>query len=433
MQVLGDITKTNFRRITWASFGSDSDSWFFAYEHMDGTHSFRHGPAIPLELYQYIQKLKPTPYLRSALRVQLGQKNSFVAWSGTLWVCYDIPAALKAGLCQMSGAYMRSTNITRGSFKFGLLYAVWHSDGSYFGKSQHGYHWNFESAVTRQAWLEFWSRNPTLSELSELVVSPGYPLAYKADTMKYVALDAHAPVGETFAFIKKQHDAQEAPFVLRFFQDTTHTADTLKSTAAAPDTHLQHVERKPDEPKYFQWAISKRNGRPHPKESWELELKKGQKVKVWEDRGRNWFIVEGGKGVKGWAHGTWLEFCGSKVYKDPQSTYAQFQDDMRKLLVPGQLQDFPALREYMSICAEAACEPLKSDTLLGICVHDLQTLLEGSGQYSYEWLKEERNVWHPDRFARYCRPERKEQLKASAQEVFVLYGVLMDECSQQKE
>ena len=150
-------------------------------------------------------------------------------------------------------------------------------------------------------------------------------------------------------------------------------------------------------------------------------------------QGRSWYIVEGRGGVKGWVHGTWLEFCGSKVYKEPRSTYIQFQEDMRKLLIPDQLREFPPLHEYTSVCSNDACEPLKGGSQLGICIHDLQTLLEGSGCYSCEWLKEERNVWHPDKFARYCHPSHKEQLKASAQEVFVLYGVLMDMCSEQDE
>ena len=222
--------------------------------------------------------------------------------------------------------------------------------------------------------------------------------------------------------------------MVHFYEDTTHTTQELMETPqAAPtvqDTRLQHIERVAEKLKMFRWAISNRTGRPHPSDSWELELNKRQKIKVWEEKGNNWYIAEGRGGIKGWVHGTWLDFCGSKVHKDPQSTYAQFQNDMRKLLVPGQLREFPPLQEHMSSCSIAAC--LRGGTQLGICVHDLQTLLEGSGCYSYEWLKEERIVWHPDKFARYCHPDHKERLKASAQEVFVLYGVLMDNYSRRE-
>ncbi|KAJ4309702.1 hypothetical protein N0V94_008800 [Neodidymelliopsis sp. IMI 364377] len=310
IEILGDISKDSTQKITCASYGSHPNSWFFAYELVDGTCACRVGSAIPATLRQFLEKISSSAHLRSDL----------------------------------------------------------------------------------------------------------------------VALNPHTPVSETFTFIKKQRDAQEAPFVIHFYKDITYT------TEAAPtiqDTRLQHVEQKPEKPKFFRWAISKRDGRPHPDESWELKLKKGQKIKVFDDMGRNWFIAEGRRDVRGWVHGTWLEFCGSKVHQDPQSTYTLFQQDMRKLLVPGQLREFPALREYTGNCSDAACQPLKGCTQLGICCHDLQTLLEGSGCYSYAWLKEERNVWHPDKFARYCDPEHKERLKESAQEVFVLYGVLMDMCSQE--
>lgn len=293
------------------------------------------------------------------------------------------------------------------------------------------------------------------------------------DCSQIIALDPHAPVGETFAFVKMQHDAEEAPFVVGFYQDAVHTAEALESVSegrdtihtagelgAIPgqdtvhaaealesvsdqdtthtaetldsvpgqDTRLQPINRDPSKPKSFRWAVSKRSGRPHPKDSWELELTQGQKVKVWADLGRNWHVVEGEGGVRGWVHGTWLAFSGSRVDKDARSTYQRFQADMRTLLVPDQLRDFPPLRDYMGECADAACRALREDARLGVCVHGLRGLLRGSGCYSYEWLKEERNVWHPDKFARYCRAEYKEGLKGCAQEVFVLYGVLMDGC-----
>lgn len=211
-----------------------------------------------------------------------------------------------------------------------------------------------------------------------------------------------------------------------------HVAEGLKATPTVQDTRLQVGERRPDKPKSFRWAMCKRGGRPHASDSWELELKKGQVVKVWEDRGSDWFVVEVQGGTRGWAHGSRLAFYGSKMHKDPHGTYLQFEEDMRKLLDPGQLRKFPPLSEYMDMCTESGCRPAKDDSRLGICVHDLQTLLQGSSCYCYEWLKEERNMWHPDKFARFCHPDHKEELKTSAQEVFVMYGVLMDTCMRQE-
>ncbi|KAJ4337780.1 hypothetical protein N0V95_008238 [Ascochyta clinopodiicola] len=409
LEVLADLSTERIKRVTWASYGSHPDSWFFAYEMVDGTCTFRVGTAIPPALDQFIEKIKPTPHLCTTLRVQLGDRDSFIAWSKTSWACHGIPTSLEAELCTMSWTHIKSGTVTRGSLLSELKQVAWHSDGSFYVESQKGRDWKFESDIMQQAFNRLWHGSPTSEELSELVL---------------VALDPHAPVGETFVFIKKQHDAQEAPFVVRFYQEPIYAT----ATTPTQDTRLQHVDIKPDKSTHFRWATSKRDGRPHRGDSRELELKKGQKIKVWGHKGRDWFIAEGQRGVKGWVHGSWLDSHDSKEHRDPRSTYLQFQEDMRRLLVPGQMREFPAFHAYTNTCTNAACAPLKSNTQLGICVHDLQTLLMGSERYSYAWLKEERNVWHPDRFARFCDVERRDRLKEEAREVFVLYGVLMDMC-----
>jgi methylenetetrahydrofolate dehydrogenase (NADP+)/methenyltetrahydrofolate cyclohydrolase/formyltetrahydrofolate synthetase len=188
--------------------------------------------------------------------------------------------------------------------------------------------------------------------------------------------------------------------------------------------------RAPDEAMQFLWATCKKDGKPHARDSWELELKRDDKVKVIKDMGNDWFVVLNGKEMKGWAHGSWLDFENRKVRADAREAYTRFQEDVRTALVPGQLRDFPAMASYMDVCTKVECQPLKEEvSLLGICVHDLLALLQGSGKVSYEWLKEKRNVWHPDRFARFCLAECSERLKPMAEKMFVMYGVLMDACN----
>lgn len=156
-------------------------------------------------------------------------------------------------------------------------------------------------------------------------------------------------------------------------------------------------------------------------------VEKGEKVKVFRDMGRDWFIAQGKKGAQGWVHGTWLDFGGSKLPVDPQSAYMQFREDLHKVLVPGQLCEFLAMRNYVDSCTKPDCRALKEDAdSLGVCVHDLLVLLRGSGEYSYEWLKVERNLWHPDRFTRFCHATHAARLKQMAEQMFVLFGVLME-------
>jgi hypothetical protein len=94
-------------------------------------------------------------------------------------------------------------------------------------------------------------------------------------------------VGETFVFIKKQRKAQQATFIIHFYQDITHRSDTIEATHTVQDHRMQHIAREPEKPGFFRWAISKGAGRPHPSDTWELKLKKGQKVKVWKDQGND--------------------------------------------------------------------------------------------------------------------------------------------------
>jgi hypothetical protein len=174
MEVLGDISKDSTQKTTCASYGSHLDSWFFAYELADGTCAFRVGSAIPAALRQFLEKIGSSAHLRSDVRVQLGDNDSFVSWAKTSWACRGVPEALETALCQLSSAHVKSTTITRGSFKHAVNQLTWHSDGSYYVGSEEESSWNFSSSITLQAWRKLWlktNRSPSFEELSELVVS----------------------------------------------------------------------------------------------------------------------------------------------------------------------------------------------------------------------------------------------------------------------
>lgn len=235
---------------------------------------------------------------------------------------------------------------------------------------------------------------------------------------QYVAINAHAATSETFAFIKKQKAGEETPFILHFDQEPVY------ARLFPDDRRLQHVDVKLEDT-HFLWAVSKRAGRPH-RDEWELDLNKGERVKVLQDMGCDWFVVEGRKAVKGWVHRSWLNFSNGQLHRDPKTAYSRFIDEMQKILVPGQLRSFPSISDYIDLCTRSECRSTKDDgNLTGVCYHDLEGLLRGSGRYSYAWLKEERNIWHPDRFSRFCQADFVDQLKVKAEQMFVLYGVLM--------
>jgi methylenetetrahydrofolate dehydrogenase (NADP+)/methenyltetrahydrofolate cyclohydrolase/formyltetrahydrofolate synthetase len=222
--------------------------------------------------------------------------------------------------------------------------------------------------------------------------------------------------------IKKQKKGEEAPFILRFSSEPVHYR------LPAPlhkELRITEVETDADD-KSFQWAYSLKSGRPRNDE-WELELKKGQKIKVLQDRGRDWLVVADTKGKIGFTHRSWLDFSGRQLRLNPLAAWNRFAEDASKIVQYGNLSEFPQLKKYMDTCTKAECMAVKENaSSLGICAHDLRVLLEGSGCYAYEWVKNGRNMWHPDRFARHCMPEHAERLKVKAQELFVLYGTLME-------
>jgi hypothetical protein len=71
---------------------------------------------------------------------------------------------------------------------------------------------------------------------------------------------------------------------------------------------------------------------------------------------------------------------------------------------------------------------LKSDSdSIHACQHDVEKLLRASGLYSYEWLRQERLRWHPDRFGRLCEETWREPGKRMAGEMFKMIHSLMED------
>jgi hypothetical protein len=92
------------------------------------------------------------------------------------------------------------------------------------------------------------------------------------------------------------------------------------------------------------------------------------------------------------------------------------------------LTAFPYLPRIVTICQLPSCTVLKADTEgLRACKHDVERLLRASGLYSYEWLRQERIRWHPDRFGRLCAEGWREEGKKLAEEMFKVIETLMGE------
>jgi methylenetetrahydrofolate dehydrogenase (NADP+)/methenyltetrahydrofolate cyclohydrolase/formyltetrahydrofolate synthetase len=98
IQVLREVSAGRVKRILWASYGDKTGSWFFTCELRNGASAFEVGPDTPRALRAWIQQLDGSHLLLSALRVQLGDNDSFVVWSRTAWACANVPRQLQAKL-----------------------------------------------------------------------------------------------------------------------------------------------------------------------------------------------------------------------------------------------------------------------------------------------------------------------------------------------
>ncbi|KAF2683020.1 hypothetical protein K458DRAFT_369169 [Lentithecium fluviatile CBS 122367] len=439
-RVVTDVLNGGVKKVKWASFGDGHpSSYFFAYEMKDGSPGHRAGKAIPSTLRPFLNHVfQQSLELASSLRVQLGANRSWVAWAGTVWGCRKVPIELEAALCQISVQYHADNNGIRGVLKSGTLTNVtWNNSGGYYMKSSE-HIWSFESAVIQRGWNVLWDG------LQHIVQNEDLDLAY-------VGMDPHSTTGDTFAFVMKKQAGREPDFVVRFepedmvsrlplckgefskptdnlelvdTDEPTEPAATGLHANAGPHRQVVNVAKPPDGTPAYRWAVSRRSGRSHASDTWELDLEKGKRVKVLEEKGNDWFIVQDGRGRKGYAHGSWLEFKEIHPHIDPREAYELWKADTDKWLQIGAIRTFPSPSRYMDACAKDICKPLKKEG--NICAHDLHELLRGSGKYSLEFLKAQRTRYHPDKFARYCHPEKKEELKSKAEALFVLFGVLMD-------
>jgi len=315
-----------------------------------------------------------------------------VVWTKTAWACFNVPQALRDLLCELSATKRAYNDCTMGSFRnTTIMNVTWHPDGSYFLRTQNNQvAWVFFTTTMQNAWNKMWSEAGS-QQITDLA---------------YVAIDPHALVSKTFALIKKQQQHADAPFVLHFANELVYFR------LFTSDRQLQIKKTMPSG--NFRWAVSKFSGRPH-QDIWELELKKGEKVKVWREEGQGWYLVEHKKGM-GYCHCAWLELVFRREGY-PRVAWNRFTHCIGHMMLSAPIKEFPSIP--VGKCA-VGCGS-------GLCVHNLEVVLRGSGKYSVEFLKKERLMWHPDRFAQFCLPEFAELLCAEAAQVFKLYGVLLEQ------
>ncbi|KAJ4292067.1 Phosphatidylglycerol/phosphatidylinositol transfer protein [Kalmusia sp. IMI 367209] len=98
------------------------------------------------------------------------------------------------------------------------------------------------------------------------------------------------------------------------------------------------------------------------------------------------------------------------------------------------LTSFPYLPPALTNCVLPVCALQKADPNgLRACKHDVERLFKASGEYSFEWLRQERLRWHPDRFGRLCEAGWKEEGKKLSEEMFKIVDGLIGELESKQE
>jgi hypothetical protein len=113
-----------------------------------------------------------------------------------------------------------------------------------------------------------------------------------------------------------------------------------------------------------------------------------------------------------------LQFEEVRLPQRSRIIYVAFHRALRKFHSNCQANSFPSI--LPSRCSLTDCE---KNELLAYCHHDLEYVLWQSGQDSEAFLKQERLLWHPDKFS------GKGDGPLRVTEVFKMIQALLDEAS----
>ncbi|KAF2260923.1 hypothetical protein CC78DRAFT_584306 [Lojkania enalia] len=382
----------------FAAFGRTDEEWFIKYCDRHGMLLYRCGANIPYPLRRYLDDVCPVSIRNPMLlpRAQLGANGSFLAWNKSSWSGAGIPDGLLNSQISISTPNTEDIILDgsiHGVFKFGSIDNVaWNSESYYVNHD-----------TKHVAWGTLWRQNQGRgdNDVAEIV---------------HVAIDPWSTSGDTFV-LKKVEGAQDADFVQSF------TPRDVVSRLS-PRQQLRQIEQpeKPEEDLHHLRKVEcKREGRVHRFDNWELHVRCGQILDLIQDQGKSRVVARNRKGEKGFIHKSFLDF--SLI---PEEAYDAFKKASEKLFASRALTAFLNLSQFAS-CSESRCQSQKGDARgVGICHHNLEKVLQGSGTYTREFLREERMKWNPDRLASICHPQNRDELQKKAEKVFVLIGVLMD-------
>ncbi|KAL6711045.1 Phosphatidylglycerol/phosphatidylinositol transfer protein [Coniothyrium glycines] len=383
------IIGSTIAEVHWACLGPVNNSWILSYKDSSGKNSLRWGPDIPQRLQSILTKTWHSPHLRAFL----GPNDSFIVWHPDLIRWASLPLSLEDVL---------QSWLTPSGWRVGPPRMVtWGPEGAFFAMSEYG------DVVYRlgdgDSWdifketVEEWKgeKGFSWSEIAFITLDPVISdqfIAIRGDGSWAGAMDdENEDALETFAlnfFARAKPKQKSKPTTSQ--SNSRLFNDVRSSNPPQQDAAMQALyERWAQETaNMFASAASAINGAA-PKAPRKLQVR---------------------------SQSSTSDASSSPTLRRTTSSPARL------------LTSFPYLPATITICALTACAILKAEQdSMHACQHDVERLLRASGMYSYEWLRQERLRWHPDRFGRLCDEAWRETGKKMAGEMFKLLSVLIEE------
>lgn len=387
---------TTATEVHWASLGPVPESWLLSFKDTSGRSSIRWGALLPQRLQTILGKTWHSPHLRFFL----GDNESFIAWHPELIRWANLPTSLEGSL---------QSWLTPSGWRVGPPRIVtWGPEGAFFAMSDYG------DVVYRlgdgDSWeiyketIEEWKaeRGFSWSDLAFIALDP-------TTSDQFIAIRNDGTWAGSIDDINE--DALE-DFALNFF---TKAKKSRHKNSSSQQNGTATPQAQPSDT------------RPHPAtqalyEQWSRETASRLASALS-------------------AIGTPSSPTPASPVNDlpirpkPRKIQIRSQPDTHEPSIPttqsapaGLLAAFPYLPPAITVCALPSCELLKSDPLsIKACRHDVEVLMRASGLYSYEWLRQERLRWHPDRFGRLCDESWREEGKKMAEEMFKIIDALMED------
>ncbi|KAF2014349.1 hypothetical protein BU24DRAFT_423328 [Aaosphaeria arxii CBS 175.79] len=367
--------------VHWAALGAESDSWVLSFKDRESKNNLGWGVNTPKKLQDILKSLTPTPHFRAFL----GPEGSFIAWDPTFIRWVGLPAGLEAAL---------QSWLTPAGWKAGPPRLVtWGAGNTYFAISEYG------EIKYRVGSSGSWS---VLSDTVDEWNSEG---EFDWSDLAFIALDPTT----TDQFVAIRQDRTWAGSVDEYGEDAL-------SSFALNFFHLSKKKKK-----------SKNDAKEPPNDA-------NSRTDTPPTAAEQAMYEQ-------WATGVATSFASALIANGGAKAKApkklQIRNANPKPAIPTaingetggkRLSEFPYIPPAIATCTLPLCIEAKTDLSgLRACRHDVERLFKASGLYSYEWLRQERIRWHPDRFGRLCEESWRDTGRKLAEEMFKIIDSLITE------